>query len=156
MLETVPSVSVALIVSVIDVPVGAVVADSVKLTIGGRSITVLAAEVLFVVKPTSSVALTYTLYEPARAYECISLVAVPARVSTVPSPQDTFRLVTVPSESNAVIARIIFWPVRTLVELSVKLTAGGLSVIVFVAEDVAVLPLLSVTVRITLYVPDLA
>jgi hypothetical protein len=44
----------------IDVPVRAVVADSLKLTVGGRSVIVFVATELLVVSPELSVALTYT------------------------------------------------------------------------------------------------
>jgi hypothetical protein len=55
---TVPSGSDEVIVRVIEVPVEAEVADSVKLTIGALSLTVFVAVELFVVEPELSVALT--------------------------------------------------------------------------------------------------
>jgi len=44
-----------------EVPVGTVVADSVKLTVGGLSVMVLVAVELFVVRLALSVAFTYTV-----------------------------------------------------------------------------------------------
>jgi len=66
---TVPSGSETEMVRVIGVPVGAVVADSEKLTTGGLSVMVSIATLLFVVRLALSVALRYTVYDPARAYE---------------------------------------------------------------------------------------
>ncbi len=84
---------------------------------------------------------------PGREYEWLSDVAVPARLSTVPSPQDTFIVLTVPSGSLAEMVRVIKVPVGTLVADSVKLTTGGLSVTVFVAVELLVVdPELSVAV----------
>ena len=60
----------------------------------------------------------------------MSLVAVPDRVSMVPSPQSTFSAVTVPSGSVAEIVRVTFWPVLSAVEDGLKLGAGILSLIV--------------------------
>ena len=54
----VPSGSAEAIVKEIAVPVGAVVADSEKLTVGGRSVIVLVAVELLVVRLAVSVALT--------------------------------------------------------------------------------------------------
>ncbi len=72
-------------------------------------------------------------------------MAVPARLSMVPSPQTTLRLVTVPSGSDDVIVRVIVWPVVAVVVDSVKLTTGGLSLIVIVATALLVMePELSV------------
>ncbi len=59
----------------------------------------------------------------------------------VPSPQTTFRLLTVPSGSEAVIARVIDVPVNAVVADSVKLTTGGLSVMVLVAVELLVVRL---------------
>ena len=86
---------------------------------------------------------------PEALYAWLSLVAVPANVSTVPSPQDTLRLLTVPSGSVVEIVRVTVCPTAGVVVLSAKLTAGGLSVIILVEEDMLVLPLLSVTVTVT-------
>jgi hypothetical protein len=55
---TVPSGSELEIVSVMEVPGAVVVVDSVKLTVGARSVTVLAVVELFVVEPELSVAFT--------------------------------------------------------------------------------------------------
>ena len=74
---------------------------------------------------------------------------VPERLSTVPSPQTTFRLLTVPSGSEAEMVRVIEEPVETVVDDSVKLTTGGRSVIVLVEVVLAVSVALSVTVRVT-------
>src|SRR5712692_451646 len=136
-LLTVPSESAEEIVRVIAVPVGAVVADSVKLTVGGLSLIVFVAVLLLVVEPELSVAFTYTvnvadLAFPVSAYAWLSDVTPPASVSIVPSPQTTLRLLTEPSVSAAAIVRVIVWPVLAVVADSVKLTVGGLSVTVFV------------------------
>src|SRR2546426_7153465 len=141
-----------------DVPVVALVADSVKLTVGARSLMVFVAVADFVVWPLLSVALTYTVNVavnalPVLAYAWLSVVAVPASVSTVPSPQDTLRLETVPSGSAAVIVRVIVVPVVALVADSVKLTVGARSLIVLVAvADFVVCPLLSVAFTYTVNV----
>ena len=58
---TEPSGSVDVMVSVIDVPVGAEVALSVKATVGARSLIVLVAVLLLVVTTELSVAFTYTV-----------------------------------------------------------------------------------------------
>ena len=57
----------------------------------------------------------------------MSLVAVPASVWMVPSPQFTLMLTTDPpgSGSEAVMVRVIVWPVRAVVRSEVKLTVGG-------------------------------
>ena len=84
-------------------------------------------------------------------------MAVPARVSTVPSPHETLRLETVPSGSAAVIVRVIVVPVVALAADSVKLTVGGLSFTVFVATALLVVePLLSVALTYTENVAVLA
>src|SRR2546425_233578 len=146
----VPSGSVAVIVKVIEVPVATFVADSVNVTVGARSAIVLVATADFVTDPLLSVALTYTwkvavVLAPVLLYAWLSLVAVPAKVSTVPSPHETLRLLTVPSGSDAVIVRMIVVPVVALVADSVKLTVGARSVTVFVATALLVVePLLSV------------
>ena len=70
---------------------------------------------------------------------------MPARVSIVPSPQATLRLVTVPSGSEDVMVRVIVWPVLAVVRDSVNPTEGDLSVIVLVAAELLVIePELSV------------
>src|SRR2546422_93613 len=90
------------------------------------------------------------LEAPVEEYAWLSLVAVPAKVSTVPSPHETFRLETVPSGSDFVIVRVILVPVGTFVADSVKLTVGGLSLIVFVATALFVVrPPLSVALTYT-------
>ena len=55
------------------------------------------------------------------------MVAVPGRVSIVPSPQTTTRPVTVPSGSWAEMVRVIDCPVEAVVADSVKPTTGGWS-----------------------------
>ncbi len=62
----------------------------------------------------------------------MSLAAVAARVSIVPSPQITFKLLTVPSRSDAEMVSVIAVPVGTVVADSVKLTVGPTSVTVSV------------------------
>src|SRR2546425_663253 len=145
MLFTVPSGSVAVMVSVIIWPVVAVVADSVNVTVGGLSVIVLVAFVLLVVRPELSVALTYTWYVFAVAYAWLSVVAVPASVSTVPSPHDTLSELTVPSGSAAVMVRVMVVPGVVAVVDSVNDTVGARSLIVLVAVALLVMdPLLSV------------
>src|SRR2546428_4991211 len=135
------------------VPVGTAVADSVNDTVGGLSVIVLIDVALLVVEPELSVALTYTWYVFAVAYAWLSVVAVPASVSTVPSPHETLRLETVPSGSAALIVRRIVVPVVRLVVDSVKDTVGALSLIVLVAvADFVVWPLLSVALTYTVNV----
>ena len=63
------------------------------------------------------------------------MVAVPGNVSTVPSPQDTLRLDTVPSGSAAAIVSDIGWPVVAVVVDSEKVTVGGRSLMVLVAVE---------------------
>jgi len=62
----------------------------------------------------------------------MSVVAIPGNVSAVPSPQETLRLLTLPSGSVAVIVRVIGVAVVTVLADSVKLTVEGVSLIVFV------------------------
>ncbi len=63
------------------------------------------------------------------------MVAVPGNVSTVPSPQDTFRLDTLPSTSAAAIVSDIGWPVVAVVVDSEKVTVGGRSLMVLIAVE---------------------
>src|SRR3989442_8626952 len=103
--------SEAVMVMVILVPVEADVADSVKLTVGACLCVMVFVEVaLLVMEPELSVALTYTWNVPWTPYEWLSVVAVPASVSTVPSPHDTLSELTVPSGSAAVMVRVMVVP----------------------------------------------
>ncbi len=71
-------------------------------------------------------------------------------LSIVPSPQDTFRVLTVPSGSLAEMVRVIKEPVGTVVADSVKLTTGGRSVIVLTVTVLSeVRPALSVAFTYT-------
>jgi hypothetical protein len=84
----------------------------------------------------------------------MSLVAVPDRVSMVPSPQSTLNETTVPSGSVAEIVRVTFWLVVSEVDDGLKLGTGILSLIV-TCEDVEVYDaLLSVAVTIIVNICD--
>ena len=75
-------------------------------------------------------------------------------MSIVPSPQSTFVDATDPSGSDAEIERVTDWPELGAPVNDVKVTIGGRSVMV-IWEDVSpVKPALSVTVRVTVYTPD--
>jgi hypothetical protein len=78
----------------------------------------------------------------------VSLVAVPARVSVVPSPQFTVIEVTVPSESAALKVTVTIWPVSAGFGLRlVMVTVGG-------ASNVTLkVPVLPECVESPLYVP---
>jgi hypothetical protein len=143
-----PSGSVALIVSVMGVPVGAELADSVKLTTGALSVIVMLNELL-VVSPASSVAFTWIAYEPARVYAWLSLATFPGSVSVAPSPQETVIPVKVPSGSVALMLRVRDVPVGELVLERARLTAGGLSAMRVIELVDPVRVALSVTVRVT-------
>src|SRR5437867_13182216 len=72
------------------------------------------------------------------------------------SPQFTFRPVTDPSGSAALIVSDTVVPVGAVVGDWLKLIDGGRSVTVSVVEDVAVSPALSVALTVTVYVPACA
>ena len=84
----------------------------------------------------------------------MSLVAVPDRVSIVPSPQSTFIETTVPSGSVAEIVRVTFWFVLTDVEDGLKVGIGTLSLIVTCDEVEVIDPLLSVAVIMIVNILD--
>ena len=65
------------------------------------------------------------------------------------SPQSTLVLPIVPSRSEADIESVMLWPVLAVVGEGVKLTTGGLSVIMTWEEVDPVTPPLSVTVSVT-------
>ena len=82
----------------------------------------------------------------------MSVATAPERRSIVLSPQSTFVVEIVPSGSELVIVRVTVCPVFAVDGEVVKLTVGGLSVIV-TGEDVwPATPPLSVTVSVTVYV----
>src|SRR2546426_219576 len=138
--------SEAVIVMVILVPVEADVADSVKLTVGAcLCVMVFVEVVLLVVEPELSVALTYTWYVFAVAYAWLSVLAVPASLSTVPSPFESFSELPVSSGSAVVIVSVIVVLVVAVVADLVNDTVGARSLMVLVAvADLVVDPLLSV------------
>ena len=68
------------------------------------------------------------------------------------SPQSTNVLLIDPSGSETFIDSVMVWPVFAVDGEGVKLTTGGLSVIVTSEEVDPVTPPLSVTVRVTVYV----
>jgi len=77
---------------------------------------------------------------------------MPVRLSTVPSPQATFKLLTVPSRSAAEMVKVMAVLVGTVVADSVKLTVGPTSVTVTATVTVWDSdPLVPCTV--TVYVP---
>jgi hypothetical protein len=71
----------------------------------------------------------------------------------VPSPQFTVVVAIVPSGSEAEIVMMMACPGVAVVEDSVNVTVGGLSVTVTVWVSTAVEPLLSVTLSFTVYIP---
>src|SRR2546428_604631 len=138
-------------VRVIVVPVVALVADSVNDTVGARSLMVLVAVALLVMDPLLSVALTYTVKVavfalPVLAYAWLSVVAVSASVSTVPSPHDTLSPVTLMllAPELALIVRLIDAPVVAVVVDSVKLTLFTAPTTLDEVADLVVEPELSV------------
>src|SRR6266581_5149526 len=130
-------------------PTTIVVEDSENNGLGGLSVMVFTAEELASL-PLLSATVTFTVYDPAVAYEWLSLAVAPARMSTWLSPQSTVVVMTVPSESEDVIVRPMSLRVIAVVAVSVKPTVGGLSSMAFVATLVLVLPLLSITVNVTM------
>src|SRR2546426_5776267 len=133
-LLTVPSGSAAVMVRVIVVPVVPLVVDSVKLTVGARSLMVLLAVALLSVVASLYVAFTYTVKScdsalPVLAYAWLSVAltlgaAVTVNVSTVPSPQDTLSPVTLMllEPEPALIVSVIDCPVVAVVVDFVKVT----------------------------------
>jgi hypothetical protein len=108
------------------VPVGAVVTDCVKSTVGGASLIVLVL-VALEESPALSVAVTFTMKVPAVTYKWLSVTALPGRLSVVPSPQLTKILVTVPSISEEEMVIVIAWSLKAVLVDSEKPTIGPTS-----------------------------
>jgi hypothetical protein len=153
---TVPSGSIAVKVAVTICPMLAGFGETfVTVTVGGRSLTV--SVILAEPGPALFVAVTvivkiFDIEFPVEEYTCMSLVAVPGRLSTVdPSPQLTAMLVTVAVLETEKVKVTVAPVLAGLGDTLLIVTTGGLTcatVTVRECEIVPVLPELSVTVSI--------
>ncbi len=115
----------------IGVPVGALVKDCANDAVGGASVIVV-IPVALEDSPALSVTVTFTVKEPAWTYELLSAVVLPGRLSTVPSPQSTLRLVIVPSRSEEEIVMVIVASLNAALVVCEKPTVGPTSTTVMV------------------------
>src|SRR6266566_5296976 len=97
-----------------------------------------------------SVTVRLTVYVPPAAYVCDGFAAV----AVAPSPKLQLQPTTLPSGSVLVLVKEHASPVQLDVKAAVGGVLGGVSVML--CEVVPVPPLLSVTVRLTVYVPPAA
>ena len=144
---TVPSGSALVLVKEHASPVQVCVKAAVGGVLGG--VTVMLCDV-DPVPPLLSVAVRLTVYVPPAAYVRDGF----ATVAVAPSPKLQLHPTTVPSGSVLVLVKEHASPVQLCVNAAVGGVLGGVTVTLRDVE--LVVPLLSVTVRLTVYVPPAA
>src|SRR2546421_2677366 len=144
---TVPSASVLVLVKEQASPVQVCVKAAVGGVLGGVTVMLCDVEP---VPPLLSVAVRLTVYVPPAAYVCDGF----ATVAVAPSPKLQLQPTTLPSGSVLVLVKEHASPVQ----LDVKAAVGGVlgAVTVTLCDVEPVPPLLSVAVRLTVYVPPVA
>src|SRR5207253_2934997 len=123
----------------------------VKAAVGGvlGAVTVTLCDVE-PVPPLLSVAVRLTVYVPPVAYVCAGF----ATVAVAPSPKLQLQATTVPSASVLVLVKVQASPVQLWVKAAVGDVLAAAAVMLCEVEPVP--PLLSVAVRLTVYVPPVA
>src|SRR5438552_18084806 len=144
---TLPSGSVLVLVKEHASPVQLCVKAAVGGVLGAVTVTLCDVEP---VPPLLSVAVRLTVYVPPVAYVCDGF----ATVAVAASPKLQLQPTTLPSGSVLVLVKEHASPVQLWVKAAVGGVLGGVTVTLCDFE--LVVPLLSVTVRLTVYVPPAA